>query len=527
MVVPALKSLPRAGEIVSIQKVQTHQNVDTSNWKCGTKVLIINMGDFSDAEPVGSYAYGTVKTSSKNNIELQAAAKVSIKSFADANHIIIQRVPQFKTVTFKNGNFQAMKANFMAKDFKATGFVTYTGIVAFAAQTVDLEKSSNGAAVVADFAGYTGGAVSGNQPQDARHATMGGGSNGQNANPKGCGHNRRGGYGGAGCGDGKAGHGGNSGGGWAYGGYNGRSKTNDPRGGGGGGGADYSCSGAGGGGSHCSGLHYSKATGSYGFNTNSIKLTLGGGAAAGAGGGTSSGQGGYANGLGGKGGRRVGGNGGAGYPGGGIVMIAAKTLKRANGLLVSANGGKGGAGGGGSGGTHKNGGGGGGQGANGGAGGSVLILTGDSKIEQKHVRAEGGDGGGGGGGAGVPSQHNPSASGGGGAGAGPGGGGGGGAANPSHGGRGGNAGQNGEYNSGGRAGGGGGGCTGQCGGRYGNANKGGYSSSTSCNKGKDASGLNAGDGGEANGCGGDGNRGGGGAGGGSGGPGKAGFIKIM
>jgi len=528
-----------SNEVVTVKKIRTYKQIPANFFKCGQVILIANMGhDDRAAEHYGRNAMCILQDHTNDGaaggiITCRDPVQLLVKRKDIKTTIIMQRVPQYNHVKFQgDGKFVGRLANFHAGNARASGFVTHTGIVAFLAQKVTLQVKT--VAIDVSEIGYQGATAQGANAQDAKSKSITGGSAGQNANPAGCGHNRRGGYGGAGCGKGLGGDGGNSGGGWAYGGWNGRGNGGDKRGGGGGGGSDFSCTGAGGGGAHCSGQGYSKAADGGAWNSGGHVLVLGGGAAAGAGGGSSEGRGGYANGKGGNGGRHAGGNGGHGGTGGGIAIVGVAQFTYASGSFIDASGGVGGAGGGGSAGNHKDGGGGGGQGADGAAGGAVVVRSGDGNVIAGVINVRGGAGGGGGGGAGVPNQHNPSASGGGGAGAGKGGGGGAGTNGASNGGKGGvgaskgvGAGD-GQYSSGGKKDGGGGGCSGGCGGRGGAANKGGYSSSTSCNRGADASGLNAGKGGQANtGCGGDGNQAAGGGGGGSGGEGTPGYLAIV
>jgi hypothetical protein len=526
---------------------------------CGDKVVIINMGSYTAGDTgTGAVQWGVVQSVSGKIITLQGHISASIldKTKGSTSKIIIQRVPQYKKLII-TGNGEIVG--------QATNFDSQTAVVAFVAHEI-VVTTNKPAAIVATQIGYMGGRrgttlAASPGANDAMALRIQGGHRGQHSNRWG-GHNKDGAKGGAGCGIGNGGAGGASEyDNWAHGGNYGISGTavryskgtniyiysrnqgagsngNRP-GGGGGGGADYQYGGAGGGGAHCSGKTYS---------VSPTLLTLGGGAANGGGGGSSdyNSRGGEPWGLGGKArytGIKNGGYGGAGGRGGGIVLVNVGVVDTCCGtpktLFINAKGGAGGGGGGGSGGTHKDGGGGGGQGANGAAGGSAVVRIGSGGgITYGHIDVSGGVGGGGGGGAGVPNQHNPSSSGGGGAGAGIGGGGGGGTRDASWG-CGGGAGQDGltgkQAASGetargcksyGAANGGGGGTYGNSG-SGGAANKGGKGSDTICNKGMDATGLDGGDAGRADGhCGGDGNRGAGGGGGGSGGPGMDG-LKII
>jgi hypothetical protein len=536
------------------------------SWKCGDAIAIFNMGSYySDDKSVGAVAHAIVQSVSGAIITLQdpiSATVLDVSKVTKGAKILVQRVPQYQTLTINGAG--SLKG-------KVTNFGTQSGVVAFKAHKLVVDTTAAAAIDVSNI-GFQGGKVGSSSAYDAMSKSIQGGWTGTRWNQW-SGRNRKGGPGGGGCGVGKGGAGGDSGRGWAWGGtaganwktaigstfqrYSNRIENDDYNeadngfgnmpGGGGGGGGDYSHTGAGGGGAHCSGKTYSMTP---------SKLTLGGGAAAGAGGGASdyNGYGGAANGKGGKSrGSYVkpGANGGQGGRGGGIAMVFAGELEECCGkpgnLFINAAGGKGGGGGGGSAGAHKDGGGGGGQGANGAAGGAAVVRIGEGKekLTLYHLDVAGGAGGGGGGGAGVPNQHNPSASGGGGAGAGIGGGGGGGSIHASYGCAGGtgqdgytgaaakpgNAGKDryGTCKAGGAANGGGGG-SGTNGGSGGKANMGGKSSGTSCNKGYDAPHgiLDGGNGGYAEGsCGGDGNRAGGGGGGGSGGPGQAGLKAIM
>ena len=511
---------------------------------CGDRIVVLNMGSYSTADTAtGAVQHAIVQSVSGAIVTLQSpgiSADIMSFTYSTANmKIVMQRVPQYKKLTISgNGEIVARSSNYNA----------YTGVVAFVAHTINI-NTKKGAAIKASNVGYEGGTRGGNSANDAYRAKITGGFRGANANRY-SGYNDMGAWGGAGCGSGLGGAGGatNNLANWGTGGANGIvghdnrrtdylystgggnfAGTNNMPGGGGGGGSDYQYGGAGGGGAHCAGTTYS---------TSSDRLTLGGGAANGAGGGASdtNAKGGEPNGNGGKrfsNNLKDGGHGGSGGRGGGIALVNVKAVEECCGspgtLFIEAGGGGGGGGGGGSGGTHKDGGGGGGQGGGGAAGGSVVVRigSGHGKLNLGHIDVSGGNGGGGGGGAGVPNQHNPSASGGGGAGAGIGGGGGGGTTGSSWGCAGGEgangltgaAAKSGETARGCRSHGaanGGGGGTYRNGGKGGAANKGGYGSSTSCNKGVDAPGMNGGNGGAAeNQCGGDGNRGAGGGGGGA------------
>ena len=512
-----------------LKSVHTYTKAETLS--CGDKILFQNFGAHKySGESAGFTTFGIVLKVDGHVVTFKDAIAVDVKNYkAEETKLVISRVPQFNKLTFKGaGYFQAQSLNVLNSGNEKDGYALKTGTIAFLARKIVLAHAANQFAVRAAYTGYAGGVSSGSLAIDAARAQIAGGFKGED-NSGGRGHNRDGRYGGKGCPNGRGGAGGSSGARYGYGGmYRFSGGDSNRPGGGGGGGADWGYEGSGGAGAHCSGSQDSRYDTTKGWMEGAIYFVAGGGAAAGGGGGTGHGSGGLPNGKGGASKHRSGGKGGNGGRGGGIVIVGVNEVERAGtGKFATTKGGRGGCGGGGSAGTHKTGGGGGGQGANGAAGGALFIRDKSGQLVAGLNDFRGGDAGGGGGGSGVANQHDPSRSGGGGAGAGKCGGGGGGTTDSNNGMPGGDGNKPGQGPSGGKVNGGGGGCTGPCNGRGGNANKGGWSSSTSCNRGADASGTSGGNGGNANGCGGDANGAAGGGGGGAGASGEAGYAKLI
>jgi|GEM_PF-3859719 len=408
----------------------------------GDEILIINlMGTSGDYANVGKYE--TKRITSINSNTLNLSANLTYSYDGTTQKIMVQRVPNYTTVTVDNGTTLTIETWDGSKNgvlfFRATGAVTNNGTINIASKGFrgggsgsssgpESYKGNTAAGGASGGAGgkggYTGssnyyyctsnsqgGFVLTYMPSQYTCAEVGYGS----GEPCDCASDGCGGYfcngtcqtgtsyscssasvvgtpgsfnaGGGGGGGGTAycsaasgGAGGSRGGGGGGGDASGGAGQAN---GSGGGGAGYGGGGGGGGGSS-----FTSITNTTALTSNLIQL--GGGASAGAGGGNGGAAG--QNGAGGSGGNSYAGT--AGSPGGGIAYIAGFTLALNSGT-INATGGNGGNGTNGTNGTANGGGGGGGGSGADGASGGTVVLKGNAVILGT-VTATGGNGGSGG-----------------------------------------------------------------------------------------------------------------------------------
>ena len=124
----------------------------------GDEVLLINMqGDTSDITDVGNYEFLTIDSISGNNIIFTSTINNSYDGTTPANQkVIIQRVPQYTTVTLSSSGSMTVSAwdQLATTPTGAAGY--YTGIVAFRAfESVNV---GSGTSITTDNLGYAGGA---------------------------------------------------------------------------------------------------------------------------------------------------------------------------------------------------------------------------------------------------------------------------------------------------------------------------------------------------------------------------------
>lgn len=369
------------------------------------RALLINLqGTSGDNADVGNYEILYVTGTDGDNITLENAPSKSYDGGNFSNQVVvIQRIPQYRNIAV------GADASITASAWDGTG--RKTGIVAFYAyENLNLQTSTS--LIDASKRGFRGGVTNTSGPEywGGRWTSNGDAGNSGNARRSATygghggvgGGGLIGGAGGAGggpcnCDDpgdpGSAGNtssfmatGGGGGGGGPY--AQGDPGTGDGGdggqgyiGGGGGGGRGDNTSGATGGCGGGGAPYYYTITEAIKALDDFTKISLGGGAPAGAGAGTQPADLGV-----GSGGSILGGY--SGEHGGGIVMIKAYNLTAPNSQSIRADGGLGGDG--------ESGSGGGGGGAHGASGGSVFVSAKNITVVSGSITARGGSGGDGG-----------------------------------------------------------------------------------------------------------------------------------